>query len=395
MKIVYIGNSVAKYQAGAAVEKVTLFAVRTSIEALQFLNANHEVDVIISDFNLTGNTGLYLFETLKNDAVLKNIPFILVSEEYNYALFTTALSKGISDYFVHSSTEVINIIQRAKSLYQLQKISSQEDTIDLTNSSYTLPLSKRIFDIVFASTVLLCISPILLMVMLAIRLESHGKVYYISKRVGRKTFDFYKLRSMRTGSDELIKKMAEEKNQYKKENTITTIDFNKACPKCCQLEQGHSCSPILHIDNHQICEYWHAYQKNEIEKSNATFIKIVDDPRITKIGRFIRNTSIDELPQLINVIKGDMSIVGNRPLPVYEAELLTNDVLSKRFLAPAGITGLWQVELRGRGGEMSEEERIRLDNEYADNFTGNNYSFWYDMKLILRTFPGLIQKSTV
>jgi len=216
MKIVYIGNSVTKYEAGAAVEKVTLFAVRTSVEALQFLNANHEIDVIISDFNLTGNTGLYLFETLKNDAVLKNIPFILVSEEYNNALFTTAFSKGISDYFVHSSTEVINIIQRAKSLYQLQKISSQEDTIDLTNSSYTLPLSKRIFDIVFASTVLLCISPILLMVMLAIRLESHGKVYYISKRVGRKTFDFYKLRSMRTGSDELIKKMAEEKINIKK-----------------------------------------------------------------------------------------------------------------------------------------------------------------------------------
>ena len=130
-------------------------------------------------------------------------------------------------------------------------------------------------------------------------------------------------------------------------------------------------------------------------KTKSAFIKISDDPRITRVGKFIRNTSIDELPQLINVIKGDMSIVGNRPLPVYEAELLTRGALSKRFLAPAGITGLWQVELRGKGGVMSEEERMRLDNEYADHFIGDNYSFWYDLKLILRTVPALFQKDTV
>jgi len=113
------------------------------------------------------------------------------------------------------------------------------------------------------------------------------------------------------------------------------------------------------------------------------------------VGKFIRNTSIDELPQLINVLKGDMSIVGNRPLPVYEAELLTIEKMSKRFLAPAGITGLWQVELRGKGGDMSEDERKRLDNEYADHFAGDNYSFWYDIGLILRTIPALLQKDTV
>ena len=90
-----------------------------------------------------------------------------------------------------------------------------------------------------------------------------------------------------------------------------------------------------------------------------------------------------------------MSIVGNRPLPVYEAEALTADDLSKRFLAPAGITGLWQVELRGKGGSMSETERIRLDNEYASHFRGVNYSFWYDFKLILRTVPALFQKTAV
>jgi lipopolysaccharide/colanic/teichoic acid biosynthesis glycosyltransferase len=112
---------------------------------------------------------------------------------------------------------------------------------------------------------------------------------------------------------------------------------------------------------------------------------------VTKVGKFIRNTSIDELPQLINVLKGDMSIVGNRPLPVYEAELITAGDLSKGFSA-SGITGLWQVELRGKGGKMSENERMRLDNEYADQFTGDNYSFWYDIKLILRTIPALLKR---
>ncbi len=129
--------------------------------------------------------------------------------------------------------------------------------------------------------------------------------------------------------------------------------------------------------------------RNKEISEAGTFIKISNDPRVTKVGKIIRNTSIDELPQLINVLKGDMSIVGNRPLPLYEAELLTSDNWSERFLAPAGITGLWQVEKRG-GGEMSEEERKNLDNKYAQNS-----SFLYDLKLILRTIPALLQSENV
>jgi lipopolysaccharide/colanic/teichoic acid biosynthesis glycosyltransferase len=200
---------------------------------------------------------------------------------------------------------------------------------------------------------------------------------------------------MRTGSDELLKKLAKEKNQYNNAATQTDINFELACPRCSKLPEGQTCSPVMYVDKHQMCDYWYTFQNKEKAKNSSTFVKIVDDPRITRVGQFIRNTSIDELPQLINVLKGDMSIVGNRPLPVYEAEQLTQDALSKRFLAPPGITGLWQVELRGKGGNMSEDERKRLDNEYADHFKGDNYSFWYDIKLILRTIPALLQKSTV
>jgi lipopolysaccharide/colanic/teichoic acid biosynthesis glycosyltransferase len=121
----------------------------------------------------------------------------------------------------------------------------------------------------------------------------------------------------------------------------------------------------------------------------GTFIKFNNDPRVTRVGKFIRNKSIDELPQLFNVLKGDMSIVGNRPLPLYEAEKITTDKYSQRFFAPAGITGLWQVNKRGKG-KMSEEERIELDNDYARNF-----SFFRDIKIILKTIPALLQKENV
>src|ERR1700692_3772200 len=95
------------------------------------------------------------------------------------------------------------------------------------------------------------------------------------------------------------------------------------------------------------------------------FFKINNDPRITKVGAFLRNTSLDELPQLLNVLLGNMSLVGNRPLPLYEAATLTTDDWAKRFMAPAGITGLWQIKKRGKE-DMSVEERINLDIVYAN-----------------------------
>ncbi|MCX6306823.1 MAG: sugar transferase [Bacteroidetes bacterium] len=265
-----------------------------------------------------------------------------------------------------------------------------------------MPRSKRIFDIVVAGTALLLLSPVLLIVIIAIRLESKGKVYYTSKRFGRShDFDFYKLRSMRTGADKELEKLSREKNQYAVKQHQTGIDFTRQCPECAKFPPGESCSPKLYIYGTEICENEYRRQLKEINKTKPTFNKISNDPRVTRVGKFIRNTSIDELPQLINVIKGDMSIVGNRPLPLYEVErLLTNSVPGTdsaiRCLAPAGITGLWQVELRGNGGDMSEEERKRLDTVYyTEHMIGKKYSFWYDLKLILRTARALFQKDSV
>ena len=130
------------------------------------------------------------------------------------------------------------------------------------------------------------------------------------------------------------------------------------------------------------------------DKQESAFVKFENDPRITRVGKIIRKLSIDELPQLINVIKGDMSIVGNRPLPLYEAEMLTTDEWTDRFNGPAGITGLWQVEARGKTSKMSPEERKGLDNKYVE-ISNSRFSFWKDIWIILRTIPAVFQKENV
>lgn len=396
LTILYIGST-ADYFNQKEFENWTITVLENSVKATKYLQSTKKIDAIICDYNLPGNNGFFLYDWIRAQSEYDAIPFVLLVKDFNPDLYKTAFRKQMDDFYVISNTAASAILNRIEFLSQHRKPKHKKGIVlDFSEEMYKMPLSKRIFDIFVASSVLIVASPFLLLVIAAIRLESKGKVYYISKRVGRKTFDFYKLRSMRTGSDELLKKLAAEKNQYKKEATkASDSPLDIPCPKCSELPDGETCSPIMYLDSYAICDYWFNVQKNEAAKNNSTFVKIVDDPRVTKVGKFIRNTSIDELPQLINVLKGDMSIVGNRPLPVYEAEMLTGDELSKRFLAPPGITGLWQVELRGKGGKMSEEERMRLDNEYADQFKGDNYSFWYDMKLILRTIPALLQKGSV
>ena len=397
LSLLYIGRSTVQLTQLEAHAEVAVMQCFNALDAIRYLKSGQRPDVVFSEYYLSGGSGIEIHEWLRERAEFDKVSFILLNHEFREDFYKMAFETRMDDFFVLPLPPAEDLVSRIRFLveYRNKYAISTYDKVKKQDLKYEMPLSKRMFDLFVATSALIVLSPILLLVILAIRLESKGKVYYISKRVGREPFDFYKLRSMRTGADEELKNLAKDKNQYASTSQQQEVDFANPCPHCVKLPEGKHCSPIMHIGEHTICDYWYNTQKRQIAKTKSAFIKISDDPRITRVGKFIRNTSIDELPQLINVIKGDMSIVGNRPLPVYEAELLTRGFVSKRFLAPAGITGLWQVELRGKGGVMSEEERMRLDNEYADHFIGNSYSFWYDLKLILRTVPALFQKDTV
>ncbi|HAR19772.1 MAG TPA: hypothetical protein DCR46_03870 [Cytophagales bacterium] len=252
--------------------------------------------------------------------------------------------------------------------------------------TFKMPLEKRVFDILFSFSVLVVISPLLLLIVALIKLTSKGPVIYKSKRVGSnyQIFDFYKFRSMYTNTAQKLKELAKTNNQYT-QGKDNMPNLQQKCKDC--LRENTECTRLIYFDDLAICDKVFSLSKKELDK--RAFNKISNDPRITPFGNFLRNTSLDELPQLFNVLKGDMSIVGNRPLPLYEAEKLTTDQQALRFMAPAGITGLWQVTKRGKK-EMSEEERMELDNTYAQN-----HSLLFDLKILLKTFPALLQKDNV
>ena len=300
-------------------------------------------NVIIVSAQLENYTDKYLV-LLKQFALQKGIPFLLYSEKFNSVAKTIATEFEFDDYYTGSISDADALIRKIDFIKKLKEYKVQRSTRrnQSKNSNGQTQIKlwtlKRAFDIVVSASILLLISPVLLLIALIIKLESKGPVFYISKRAGNgyKIFDFYKFRSMRQGADSELQKLT-HLNQY----------------------------------------------------GDAVFFKIKNDPRITRFGSFLRNTSLDELPQLINVLKGDMSLVGNRPLPLYEAEKLTKDQIAWRFLAPAGITGLWQITKRGKEN-MSEEERIKLDMQYA-----MNSSFLYDLKILINTIPALLQKEQV
>lgn len=186
-------------------------------------------------------------------------------------------------------------------------------------------LSKRILDIICSCIGLLLLSPVLLIVGILIKLESKGPVVFTQKRIGKdgREFNMYKLRSMVVNAEEIKAKLKEQ---------------------------------------------------NEM---SGPMFKMKDDPRITKIGRFIRKTSIDELPQLVNVLKGEMSLVGPRPSLPNEVKEFEPWMLKRLDVKP-GLTCYWQV--MGRNN-IDFEDWMKLDVKYVDE-----RSFWLDTKLIYKTF---------
>lgn len=312
------------------------------------VSCSNQPDAVVYYVNEVNEHSLGHFRFAKQILIKCGVPIIAVGPTFTDKEKKKLLKNGADDVLCNNiNPESLNYWIDFLKLFK--KLSnSKEQKLQIEPFNFKVSFFKRLFDIIISGSVLLLVSPIMFFIALIIKLESKGPIFYISQRAGSgyKVFDFYKFRSMSNGADK---------------------DLSK----------------LMHLN-----QYGGSVEVKD-KSSNPVFFKIKDDPRITKFGQFLRNTSLDELPQLINVLKGDMSIVGNRPLPLYEAQQLTKDDCAMRFMSAAGITGLWQVTKRGKA-DMSEEERIKLDIDYA-----NKNSFIYDIGLILKTFPALLQKEKV
>jgi exopolysaccharide biosynthesis polyprenyl glycosylphosphotransferase len=203
-------------------------------------------------------------------------------------------------------------------------------------------LLKRVSDIVISLLAIFILLPVFFVITVWVRLDSRGRVFFRQERVGMdgRIFLCYKFRTMRSDSDEEVHRDAYRKNIEGDENA----------------NAGNDDEPV--------------------------FGKVRDDQRITRAGRFLRRSSLDELPQLFNVLKGDMSIVGPRPPIPYEVEAYETWHRKRLDMKP-GITGLWQVSGRNR---LTFEEMVRIDLFYIEN-----WSLWFDLKIILLTLPAVFR----
>lgn len=202
-------------------------------------------------------------------------------------------------------------------------------TLDFPRTRRGALLLKRALDIVVSGSLLVLLAPVLVLVVLAIRLTSKGPVIFVQRRIGYRCaeFDMYKFRTMIDGADRQESRLAQA-------------------------------------------------------RPDRTFLKIKDDPRTTPLGRLLRRYSIDELPQLYNVFRGDMSLLGPRPLLRSDLQRFPRASLMRRFAMKPGISGLWQVSGRSL---LPDADRIRLDIEYVDN-----WSFSRDLAILARTVPVVI-----
>jgi lipopolysaccharide/colanic/teichoic acid biosynthesis glycosyltransferase len=330
----------------------------------------------------------------------RNVYIILITDNMSTEERDIYMKCGINDTIVRGAT-VTELNKKIQFISDRENILFDDQAPKYRILKFQIPVWKRLFDIIFSGLAIILLSPIFIITALAIRIESPGPILFKSKRVGTNytIFDFLKFRSMYIDAEDRLKELSKDHNQYA-ENTEEQENKTITAPLGDQAEQDMidaGMESMMMIGDEEIMLVGDDFvmaesdfnKQKKAENENA-FVKIENDPRITKVGQFIRKYSIDELPQLFNILKGDMSIVGNRPLPLYEAEKLTVDTSIDRFMAPAGLTGLWQVEERGKGGNMSAEERKQLDIRY-----GQTYNFMLDMKIIFRTLTAFVQKENV
>ena len=257
-----------------------------------------------------------LIQKIKKNPLYRESIIILIASEKDKELKSIALKLKVQDFY-SMPFPVEHFIERLHFLVKFKLIKPQLSVQKNSSVIYKLPLMKRIFDITVATICIIVLSPVLILTAILLCLDSKGPIINKSKRVGTgfSIFNFYRFRSMK-------------------------------------VDEGRQLDNLSDLN--------------------------IDDPRITRFGSLIRRTGIDQLPQLFNVLKGDMSLVGNRPLTLYEAEMLISNDWLQRSSGPAGITGLWQIKNRGKR-DISERERKKFDN-----FSASNYSLLLDLEIMIK-----------
>ena len=401
--VVYLGNN------PHTIERLTYLPGRQ----VKFTKSHFEAAEECKSRNNSDHFVLFLEKGTESDdiaaitylkKVCSSIYIILLTDQLSPEERSAYQQSGINDTL--NITLPVTVINK-----KLQFIEDRETILfdtEITQNrvlQFKIPIWKRLFDIIFSILAIIILSPIMIATVIAIKLESKGPAIFKSKRVGTnyKVFEFLKFRSMYTDAEKRLKELSKTSNQYAKQEKDNEDDIFTTNPQESQEEKVNATIPLLDPETEMMISDEEVmligddfvvaesdFSKQKEEEINNAFVKIENDPRITKVGRFIRKYSIDELPQLFNILKGDMSVVGNRPLPLYEAEKLTIDSSIDRFVAPAGLTGLWQVEKRGESGKMSAEERKQLDIQYAQT-----YSLGLDLKILFRTIFAFVQKENV
>lgn len=348
---IHIGQENSRYRPfnNIAGKKYSVASVADAISLIDRLLIEKSLipDVIVFDQPYRREEMSIFFSFLQTRPQVAAIPVLYNRDQLTPAAIEQIRRDGKVDDLVsllnldNRIAEKVNFLKKIKNHPPVPFYWKEADARSTVSAPQRGSYLKRALDIFIASALLILCLPLFLLVALAIRLDSRGPVFYTSLRAGKgfRVFRFYKFRTMEVDADKKIQKLA------------------------------------------------HLNKYGSTEKG-PLFLKICNDPRVTKVGNFLRKTSIDELPQLINVLKGDMSLVGNRPLPIYEAVSLTTNESAERFMAPAGITGLWQVNKKKKP-DMTADERVQMDISYA-----RNYSFLYDIKIMAKTPSALFQKSS-
>ena len=332
------------FESGYAAENAD--HARTMLKRLA-VNASSIPDIIIAEASVGYNDLLLFHQFISTQKQLAAIPLIIEGSDITPEELERFRKQPFADdIIILRDLTTFKLMSKIKFWKKVKRrissIQGDQANADLSPvKSSPADFSKRTFDAAISSLMMIILSPVFLLIIIALKIESKGPVFYISKRTGKgyRIFSFYKFRTM----------------DPKANDNITSVS--------------------------------HMNLYSPLKEEGPMFIKIDNDPRITRLGAFLRKCSLDELPQLLNVFKGDMSLVGNRPLPLYEAATLTTDEWAKRFMAPAGMTGLWQIKKKSKY-RMSAEERIGLDINYADKS-----NFLFDLWIMANTPTAVIQRT--